>query len=124
MSNSYESLAFIGDRLREIRKSRGFSQQDVAEQMGLPQSNLSRIENGKQRLNLSVLARILSIYQMTLDDFFSGQDADRPVGQQEARILTLYRSLSPAEKREVEDYLEFKARRQEAPEASRRDVIS
>ena len=124
MTNPIESLSFIGERLRSIRKSRGLSQQEVAERMGLPQSNLSRIENGKQRLNLTVLAGILTIYQMSLDDFFSGQDASRPIGEREARVLTLFRSLTSEEKTEVEDYLEFKSKRNASSDPSRKNEVS
>ena len=89
------SLEYIGQRLREIRKSRGMSQQDVALRLGIPQSNLSRIENGKQRLNLSVLAGILSSYGMEMDDFFafSTGGQNRPMDAEEQRILALYRKL-------------------------------
>ena len=58
-----EMLSLIGRRLRALRKSQNLSQREVADAIGLPQSNLSRIENGKQRLNLTVLSRMLAIYQ-------------------------------------------------------------
>lgn len=106
------SLEYIGQRLREIRKQRGLSQQDVAEELGIPQSNLSRIENGKQRLNLTVLAGILSIYRMEMDDFFSmpPRPAARPV-EDERHILALYRLLDAEARGEVREFLEFKVAR-------------
>ncbi len=116
MRRSAESLEFIGRRLREIRKARRLSQQEVAERVGIPQSNLSRIENGKQRLNLSVLVNVLGLYRMTLDDFFSGTEPGRPVNEREEQLLRLFRSLSETERCEVEDYLQFKLARREGEE--------
>lgn len=108
------SLEYIGHRLREIRKEQGLSQQDVAEALGIPQSNLSRIENGKQRLNLSVLAGILSTYGMEMDDFFSfsgGQSPARPLDTGEQKLLSLYRLLDTEGKQDVLEFLEFKVAR-------------
>jgi len=113
------SLEYIGQRLREIRKARGLSQQDVAERMGIPQSNLSRIENGKQRLNLSVLAAVLSIYRMEMDDFFATEGEPRGAAGGEQRVLDLYRSLDPAERQEVLEFLEFKVSRDQGTDGGR-----
>lgn len=107
------SLEYIGQRLRELRKSKGLSQQDVADRLGIPQSNLSRIENGKQRLNLTVLAGILSIYEMEMDDFFSfsPEGPARPLDGEEQRILNFYRRLDEEGRQEVREFLEFKVSR-------------
>jgi transcriptional regulator with XRE-family HTH domain len=54
----------IGDRLRETRTSRGLSLTDVATKADISAATLSRIENGKQGLDLGlflVLAKILAI---------------------------------------------------------------
>ena len=107
------SLEYIGQRLREIRKTRGMSQQDVAQRLGIPQSNLSRIENGKQRLNLSVLAGILSTYGIEMDDFFSFSTGanNRPMDAEEQRILSLYRRLGADGRRDILEFIEFKVSR-------------
>lgn len=108
------SLEYIGQRLREIRKTRGLSQQDVAERMGIPQSNLSRIENGKQRLNLTVLAGILSIYRVDMEDFFARDEEPlRPADRGEQHVLNLFRQLDPEQCQEVIEFLEFKVGRGE-----------
>lgn len=45
-----------GRRLAEIRRSRGFTQQDIAERMGVTKGRVSQIEQGKVSGN-DVLAR-------------------------------------------------------------------
>jgi len=116
-----EALSAIGDRLRLLRKQHALSQREVADAIGLPQSNLSRIENGKQRLNLTVLARILGIYQTSIQDFFAREDEARRSGEsitsRERQLVESFRRLSPEDRREVEafvDYRLFRARRNRA----------
>jgi transcriptional regulator with XRE-family HTH domain len=113
-----EALTAIGDRLRLLRKQQALSQREVADAIGLPQSNLSRIENGKQRLNLTVLARILAIYQTSIQDFFAREDESRRSGEaitsRERQLVESFRRLTPEDRREVDafvDYRLFRARR-------------
>ncbi|RDI49060.1 helix-turn-helix domain-containing protein [Nocardia mexicana] len=37
----------VGHRLAEIRKARGFTQQDIADRMGVTKGRISQIEQGK-----------------------------------------------------------------------------
>lgn len=123
-----EALAAIGDRLRDLRKQNSLSQREVADGIGLPQSNLSRIENGKQRLNLTVLARILSIYQTTIQEFFAREDEARRTGDalspRERNLVDSFRRLTPEDRRDVEGYVDFRlyrARRERAGDPSASD---
>jgi transcriptional regulator with XRE-family HTH domain len=118
-----EMLSVIGLRLRDLRKSHDLSQREVADAIGLPQSNLSRIENGKQRLNLTVLARMLGIYQTSVQEFFSREDEAVRSGDamtpRERQLVESYRRLGNEDRREVDGYVDyklFKARRDRASE--------
>lgn len=112
-------LSVIGMQLRDLRKSRDLSQREVADAIGLPQSNLSRIENGRQRLNLTVLARMLGIYQTSIQEFFARQDEAVRTGEalvpRERQLVESYRRLSSEDRAEVDGYVDyklFKARRE------------
>lgn len=108
---SAEELSRIGRRLRTLRTTNNLSQREVADVIGLPQSNLSRIENGKQRLNLTVLARMLSIYDLSIQDFFAREE-DRGGGEElsmrERQLVLSYRRLGREDQQEVDDYLDYK----------------
>ncbi len=114
-----EALATIGDRLRDLRRQNALSQREVADAIGLPQSNLSRIENGKQRLNLSVLTRILETYQTSIQEFFAREDAARQSGEsaspRERQLLESFRRLSPDDRREVEAFVDYRLYRSRRP---------
>ncbi len=61
---------FISARIREHRKLASLTQEDLAEKTGLPQSHISRIENGKHspsHMTLEKIAAALSIPVSKLD---------------------------------------------------------
>lgn len=115
-------LSVIGLRLRDLRKSRDLSQREVADAIGLPQSNLSRIENGKQRLNLTVLARMLGTYQTSIQEFFTREEeavrSGVAMNPRERTLIDSYRRLGAEDRAEIDGYVDYKlfrARRERPP---------
>src|SRR3546814_3893887 len=51
-------LGRIGNLIRDARKHRGLTQQQLADLLGTSQSAVNRIERGHQNLSLAMLARI------------------------------------------------------------------
>lgn len=73
-------LTVVGLRLAELREKKGYSTlKEFAEAYGLPQIQYWRMEKGKANITLKSLARILSVHNISLQDFFcmvtEGQDA-------------------------------------------------
>ncbi|MGN6124973.1 MAG: helix-turn-helix domain-containing protein [Humibacter sp.] len=69
--------ADFGLALREARLGRGLSQQQLADELGLPQSTISEIESGKSTI---YLRRLLTIARATGVEFsasWEGDDASR-----------------------------------------------
>ena len=72
-----QELKAIGERLATIRKERGLGQTDVAEQLGVAQSMVSRIERGEVRMHAELLAHFARLYDVTPNDvlgFSSGKN--------------------------------------------------
>lgn len=62
----------FGERLREVRKSKGYSQEQLANECDLPLSQISRIETATINTSLShicLIARVLKIKVSYLTDF-------------------------------------------------------
>ena len=56
----------IGKRLKELREYHGFTQTQVADYLGIDQSNYSKMEHGKRRLRkFSMLKKLCTLYQCT-----------------------------------------------------------
>jgi transcriptional regulator with XRE-family HTH domain len=110
-------VATIGGRLRRLRKERDLTQAELARQIGIQQSDLSRMEKGEYRISLDNLFKILAVFDLQVSEFFkdralASEWRQRPLSQQDMQVLQLLRELSPEAREEVQDYIEFKARRQ------------
>jgi transcriptional regulator with XRE-family HTH domain len=110
-------VAAIGSRLRRLRKERGLTQAELARQIGIQQSDLSRMEKGEYRVSLDNLFKILGVFDLDLADFFGDQqstsDQERlPLSRQDMKVLHLLRELSPEGRAEVQEFLEFKLRKE------------
>ncbi len=107
----------IGSRLRRLRKERGLTQAELARQIGIQQSDLSRMEKGEYRVSLDNLFKILAVFDLDLADFFGDQkavseQARQPLSRHDMKILHLLRELSPEGRDEVQEFLEFKLRKE------------
>lgn len=63
--NKYK-IEHITDRIRDARKKKGLSQRELSERSGVPQSHISRIENGAVDLRLSSLIELARTLDMEL----------------------------------------------------------
>lgn len=59
----------IGKQLKELRKSRGWRQSEVADKVGLSRSAISNIEAGKRALTLNTLKRFCEVYCIDISYF-------------------------------------------------------
>ena len=58
-------MTTVGAILKKLREDNGYSQRQIAEYLEIDQSNLSKIENNKRKLNWSLSEKILSLYNCT-----------------------------------------------------------
>ena len=61
----------LGGRLKSLRLDRGLSQRDLAALCDMTNGSLSMIEQGKVSPSVSSLEKILSVYQISLAEFFA-----------------------------------------------------
>lgn len=60
----------IGNRIRKIRDSKDYSQQNVADELGIGVSSYSKIERGDTDAPTSRLIKIAEILEVDVTDFF------------------------------------------------------
>lgn len=104
--------AAVGQLVRQRRQERNLTQTELARQIGIQQSDLSRMEKGEYRVSLDVLFRILQVFEMSLGEFF-GDLAQQSLTSRESSLLQSFRTLPMDEQREVLEFAEFKRRRRE-----------
>jgi transcriptional regulator with XRE-family HTH domain len=63
----------VGQRIRTIRTKKGISQEYLAEQLGLTQSTLARIEQGKAKLAASLVPALCKTLEVEIEEIFSSE---------------------------------------------------
>lgn len=104
--NRPAQLELVGRKIRQLRRQRKLTQVELAEKIGIHQSDLSRMEQGEYKVGLDTLLKILGTFNLGIGEFFEENDAmDTAIDK--------FRTLSPAAQREVESFIEFKRRQEE-----------
>lgn len=114
-------ILLVGQKIRQIRKSRKWTQSDLASRIGVTQSDLSRMENGEYKVGLDTLFRILQVFEMTMGRFFE-EPADAPEASheeaafatEEERLMADWSELSSEARHEVREFIAFKRVQQES----------
>ncbi len=83
----------IGERVRDIRKECGLTQEQLAEQVGLSRPAIANIEVGRQRIYLHDLDRMAEIFRVPLSEMIGEPSANRPELSRASRLLAENRSL-------------------------------
>lgn len=104
--NRPAQLELVGRKIRQLRRQRKLTQVELAERIGVHQSDLSRMEQGEYKVGLDTLLKILQTFDLSIGDFF---EENR---RSEETVIDKLKSLSPNAQKEVESFIEFK-RRQE-----------
>ena len=89
-----EFMKEIGQRLKELREQHNFSQTQVAEYLGIDQSNLSKMERGERKFKLSSLNKLCLLYNCSedyilcrSDDYDKGNIAFRADGKVDLDVI-------------------------------------
>lgn len=68
----------LGERIRELRKARGLTQEQLAELVEVEQKHVSRLELGKSYPTIERLEKIAEALNVPLKDFFDFMHLDSP----------------------------------------------
>ena len=64
-------LAGLGNRIRKLRKARGWTQIEMAERVGIDRSFLADVERGKRNVSILNLELIAHGFKISLAKLFS-----------------------------------------------------
>ena len=60
----------IANNIKRLRKNKKLSQEKFAESIDCSREYISRLENNKEKISLSLLLKIAKIYGLTPESFF------------------------------------------------------
>ncbi len=90
-------LVTFGQRLRHLRRSKGFTLSDLGERVGRAPSQLSLLENGRREPKLSLLQSLAGALEVPVEELLRKQPPSRraqlEIALEEAQRDPLYRSL-------------------------------
>lgn len=73
-----ENKKLLGKRIKEIRKSKGLTQEQLSEMIDIETSSLSGIESGRFYPSLHVLEKIAHVFDVELIEFFKFSTVNLP----------------------------------------------
>lgn len=113
-------IIVVGQKIRQIRKSRRLTQADLAGRIGVTQSDLSRMENGEYKVGLDTLFRILQVFELSMSRFFEepaaeaaeAVESEEPAAPDTAtegqQLVADFEELDEDSRHEVRDFIAFK----------------
>lgn len=94
------NFIIIGRRVKESRLQKGISQADLAEQIDMSVSYISRIETAEKQASLEALVRIANALGITVDHLLNGNQINDPA-EYLADMVQLMEGCSRYEKRVI-----------------------
>jgi hypothetical protein len=111
ISDRRRQVVFVGSKIRQLRKERQLTQAELAHRIGVQQSDLCRMENGEYKVSLETLFKVLAVFGLEIGDFFREQTAPLTPNDMERELLRLWQLLDEHGRKEMLDYLRYKAQR-------------
>lgn len=135
-----DAKLLLGTRLRKFRKENGYSQNHIANILGVERSTYTYYETGKTVPVIFDLMRLADLYSISLDDLlgFHADSSDplafgdprqpikttvrrkerylseavQDLSSDERQLLAYYRSAKPTERRQIFEYLRLSRRKE------------
>jgi len=97
-----------GEKIKQLRKSKNMSANQLSIYLEISRSNLSKIENSHSYPSLQLLEKICNYFEISLSGFFAEEGKDKnksDLSNEERYILKLWNSSDENAKRLVKSYL-------------------
>ncbi len=91
----------IGNTIRALRKAKGLSQEQLAEQVWISTTHMSHIETGSTKLSLPVLVDIANALEVGADDILSVQIKARKQKSKDT-IQGIFNTCTPKQREIIE----------------------
>lgn len=78
----------IAERLQDLRKKAGYSQEQVAEQLGLSRQAVSKWESGQGKPEIDNIVKLMELYGVSADYILLGIENSTPTPATEKKKLS------------------------------------
>ena len=98
------NFKMIGQRIRESRKKKGFTQEAFSEMIDISTEHLSRIETGAYRPSLNLIEKISNVLEITEEELMFGRKSETETAAQLANKIAC---LSQKKQQAIENIIEL-----------------
>ena len=63
----------LGKKLRTLRAEKGYTQEKIADILGIPQATYSNLENNKGKVDLKLLEKVASVYEIDMVELLKNE---------------------------------------------------
>lgn len=98
---SFVAMADMPNRLYELRRARGLSQQALADLAGCSKMHVSGVERGTREFSLDLMRRFARVFGVAPADLLSEEDNPGRLAADEAHLIETYRHASDDEKKQL-----------------------
>ena len=88
----------IGGFLRDLRKEKGQTQEEIAEKFGISSKSVSRWETGKSLPDLAILVELADYYEVDIKEIIDGERKSEIMKKEEKETLQKVADYAEAEK--------------------------
>lgn len=67
-----EAQRRLGKRIAELRRKKGFSQEEFAHECGFHRSYMGAVERGEKNITITMIDKIAKALKMSLSELFKG----------------------------------------------------
>lgn len=88
-----ENFKLLGRRVKFLRMEKGISQTDMAEAIGLSQTNLSNMESGRTAITIQNIFKMRNVLGCKMSDFFVDFDGEAVAKEEAKKAIELEDAL-------------------------------
>lgn len=96
------AMADMPNRLYELRRARGLSQQELASKAGCSKMHISGVERGEREFSLSLMRRLAEVLNVSPADLLSSTDNPERLAPDERRLIDTYRQADEAKQQDLQ----------------------
>ena len=98
----------IGKRMKEVRKLRGYTQEDIANKLSVSVSAVKKWEQDKTDPNTELFVRLADYLDVSLDYLLNRSDDFSRIPSLENELLAAFRQLDKDGQQEVLNYIRYR----------------
>lgn len=97
----FRPMAELPNRIRELRKARGWTLQQMADRLNCAVSYVSNLERGERELSYHWMKRIARLFKVAPADLLVSKDNSRSLTAEEHELLGLFGQADDSQRRQI-----------------------